>query len=894
MTEIGDACFHSSPISTDQFAVQFKESDLTESFSSLVSRLTPNSPNIVDEQANASSSTNDFASAQLQKPVLDLSDHSDHLNCTEDPNDFESDSDSDFLRDLKLNPSTQICPLLSNTSYKGYGFWLGYQNQPVSQTLRDELRQRVVDGKDEDELKFFDATIQVASKKVNPTSNSDLFSNFEPVKKKKKKKKKKDKKKEKDGTASTVPKPAPPPPSPTTPAVDDTAGTSSNPGAGTNPLVGVKIPKKRAKVVGSFKAENNLVKQLRKDHLRKKERPPPTKKRRGPEDAPAGKKHKAFDVKAGPENPDVTSKFSYSNQWARPTALTKFFQKLRWGVRKEKLGFTGYDWCPDFHVEPGSEWDLLRRKIILPFALINIPFEKGLCEEILVKMVRLCIHNYTSMVVISPYRPYDPVHKAIYNSKKHGYILLLDPISFLRIEDDYSRPGVCPVKIILIFLNFYNSPKLSVHNNLDGIFDANKIPLVDFTPLPNIGLVQPSRHAFQSSDIVKIQNLVSQCQNYETARLKSREMNLLWPELQFNQYRTLNYGFDVCADVFHNSNHPDPLWHKQFPGKTKPRRFKSISYRQYDKACGDDSKIYGSRLDFENHTCTLCGKKGHDRSICWRRIRTSQSMKLVDATDKVLNLFITSLTPCPPLPHITPSDDKIAFILKLQKQILDRANYFSTTWDVFARSRNICPDLVQPGFGQLRQGLPFWFALGVPTFILQWVAFGIPVFWTHARPEPCEVAHDFDHGVPVDSHPEVKKSIFDFVKLGCLLPVRRRHALAICPLFARESGNKIRCIHDLRYVNRFILKLRFTLTTAVNFCRLSLYFCMKIIHNKKPMYFRPNGKTFGESDVPFAITVLVKYVTDVFNRFTICSFWIDDGIIVASVSLLCGCFQTSV
>ena len=57
---------------------------------------------------------------------------------------------------------------------------------------------------------------------------------------------------------------------------------------------------------------------------------------------------------------------------------------------------------------------------------------------------------------------------------------------------------------------------------------------------------------------------------------------------------------------------------------------------------------------------------------------------------------------------------------------------------------------------------------------------------------------------------------------------------------------------------------------------------MKIIHNKKPMYFRPNGKTFGESDVPFAITVLVKYVTDVFNRFTICSFWIDDGIIVAS------------
>ena len=57
---------------------------------------------------------------------------------------------------------------------------------------------------------------------------------------------------------------------------------------------------------------------------------------------------------------------------------------------------------------------------------------------------------------------------------------------------------------------------------------------------------------------------------------------------------------------------------------------------------------------------------------------------------------------------------------------------------------------------------------------------------------------------------------------------------------------------------------------------------MKIIQNGSPKYFRPNGKTFGESDVPFAITILIKFVTDVFNLFTLCSFWIDDGIIVAS------------
>ena len=42
---------------------------------------------------------------------------------------------------------------------------------------------------------------------------------------------------------------------------------------------------------------------------------------------------------------------------------------MRWGKRKEKLGFTGYHWCPDFDVTKDSEWDLLRRKIIMPFAL---------------------------------------------------------------------------------------------------------------------------------------------------------------------------------------------------------------------------------------------------------------------------------------------------------------------------------------------------------------------------------------------------------------------------------------------------------------------------------------------------------------------------------------------
>ena len=56
------------------------------------------------------------------------------------------------------------------------------------------------------------------------------------------------------------------------------------------------------------------------------------------------------------------------------------------------------------------------------------------------------------------------------------------------------------------------------------------------------------------------------------------------------------------------------------------------------------------------------------------------------------------------------------------------------------------------------------------------------------------------------------------------------------------------------------------------------YFC-PTVENGHFKYWLPLGKTFGESDVPFAITHLVSFITSLFNLFTLCAFWIDDGII---------------
>ena len=57
------------------------------------------------------------------------------------------------------------------------------------------------------------------------------------------------------------------------------------------------------------------------------------------------------------------------------------------------------------------------------------------------------------------------------------------------------------------------------------------------------------------------------------------------------------------------------------------------------------------------------------------------------------------------------------------------------------------------------------------------------------------------------------------------------------------------------------------------------FFAFRTIENSHSKYWLPQGKTFGESDFPFAITYIVSFITCAFDLSTLCAFWIDDGII---------------
>ena len=180
------------------------------------------------------------------------------------------------------------------------------------------------------------------------------------------------------------------------------------------------------------------------------------------------------------------------------------------------------------------------------------------------------------------------------------------------------------------------------------------------------------------------------------------------------------------------------------------------------------------------------------------------------------------------------------------------------------------------------------------------MAFGVPVFWGEHKPDCYEVIQEGE----TESH--IVDHVRELAQLGCYEPVRSQYPRCVLPAFSRFSSNKLRTIIDSRGPNHNVVDLKFTLLTNVNFCELlvdgavlitsdfskcwhqlrmlpqdTLYYCIRIVKDGFVRYFRPTAKTFGQNHVPFAITKLVAVITNLINKFALCAFWIDDGIIRA-------------
>ena len=574
-----------------------------------------------------------------------------------------------------------------------------------------------------------------------------------------------------------------------------------------------------------------------------------------------------------------------------PKKFAKAFSNLAWGP--SKISFTSnkfLTWSPGLSCD--QIISLLSIKTTVPNTIVWFPFSNDVCTKALPKLFRICFTNDFSLVCLCPFYEGNKILESLLTDNRHGAIFLMNPVCF------------CTSPCVVLFLNCPSGLIIPVENTSDGIFEISEASSSKFHPRENFSLIESRPQNLDFVAISQTQAFVAASKQAELDRQRKNFQCESFPPVVLNDFVRKRFSFDPSS----NGPHFYPckalleLYPKNLTSRSKLP--KTLSYKEYNRRCGDDSKITGHPLKAEDMFCNSCGKIGHLPEICWMRFRSSKEMGLTSYKDMVLNKFLENLSKAPSLRPLRPGEDKLDFINHLDDELDKREAYFRTAWKIFASDHELSSDLVDPGFSQIRQGLAFWYAIACPLFILQWVAFGIPVFWFFSRPPPFEVKPTSTEGKWDNSSDITIQSVTKFLDLQFIVPVLRKFVHCCAPLFDRQSSGSWRCIHDLRLINRFIMKINFSLFTAFNYCNLAesgavfivtdfskcwhqlkhlakdmKYFVFRTVEGGQAKYWLPLGKTFGESDVPFQITELISYVTALFSLFTLCSFWIDDGII---------------
>ena len=598
-----------------------------------------------------------------------------------------------------------------------------------------------------------------------------------------------------------------------------------------------------------------------------------------------------WDKSYGPRGTLFVTPF-LTSQITLPQKFLNFVEGIPWGSKNVRFKRSShFHWTQ--HQTFESILERFEMKDILPFSIVWLPFFAELLDFALKRLFRISFCGYASLIVVCPFLDESQYLPVFINNPKHGSILLSTPVNF------------CDHQCILLFLNFAQAKHLTVSNDSFGIFDISLSLRSDFAPLESQSIVSHTSDPNCSKFLPLVRAKLDEAFALEQSRLDSRFQCPKFPALKVNDFVKRTFDFDVTSIAFHYTS--PRLVRKYFPRQLFPRPKDKvpISYQRYNEMCGDDSKITQNSIPSEELFCSMCGKFGHETDFCWMRLRSSKDLGLTSPTDLALNEFLLSYERAPSFVKLRPEDCIILFVTNLMLEIHARAKAFTDAWTAFARYKSVSANLIEPGFSQLRQGLAYWYAIACPIYVLQWIAFGIPVFWqSNARPPTFEVKPPSRKGVQQDSSPVTLKAVKKFLDMSFLLPIVRDQAHCCAPLFDRESSGKMRSIHDLRLVNRYIMAIAFTLFTAFNFCTLVAsgsvfiitdfsscwhqlrhlikdmrFFAFRTIENGHSKYWLPQGKTFGESDVPFAITHLVSFITCLFNLFTLCSFWIDDGII---------------
>ena len=138
----------------------------------------------------------------------------------------------------------------------------------------------------------------------------------------------------------------------------------------------------------------------------------------------------------------------------------------------------------------------------------------------------------------------------------------------------------CNFQCILIFLNFSNTPHISVSNQTNGSFSLDNSLFESFTPIHSQSLIANCPTNTNSDFIPVIENTLKTAYDLEQQRLDSRFQCPSFPPVKVNQFIRKSFAFDPSSVAFHFL--PAPCIEKFFPKtlfptdalKTKGRGFR--------------------------------------------------------------------------------------------------------------------------------------------------------------------------------------------------------------------------------------------------------------------------------------------------------------------------------
>ena len=570
----------------------------------------------------------------------------------------------------------------------------------------------------------------------------------------------------------------------------------------------------------------------------------------------------------------------YSNKWATPPALQKFIEAINWGGVRFLSGYSIY---PDKFPTNQTIQGALNIASVSQHLWLNPPFADITTH--LLHWLNVAIKTNTAFLIISPVQLQKKEFRYVVNLDIVTVVYFQNPIHFHSIQNKYATPGPCPSQICLIMLNIQGR-NIYVPNERTGVFPIKTKWLNKLRSLPN------SFDTDMSWDDVR--------QAVEKYKLSEKQaLKLCQPQFSFlDMLPSVGSSLDTAPFTPLSplwSFNLSPLMKQDFPPTYQPIKRECITTSRAEHLLKISN---GKFLPQGDICCNLCHSPKHPTSACFLRIPSATELGIFMQDDKILYRFLTKFfKPFEPIEERTGQTlkntcSRIDKVIDLRKKcFVGKVNKFFATYYPSVSFR-----WKRPSFSQMRNNLDHHVALGKPLWIIIQIAFGVRYPWLRTPPA-ISIGH---------KPPDIDKTFWELQEKEllngntCITPEDWPECLH--RIFGLESSDKLRSIHNLRYLNGYLPSFKYQQENLEDFihdlqpgdllwfedmkgCFQQFTLCprdrkrfgFQFIYDKRKYTIVPNYCLFGASLNPFFVKERFKEEVRILRMILKNALlWIDD------------------